>query len=362
MKIAIVTDLLTQLGGAEKVLEVLHEIYPEAPVYTLVYNEKETKGIFSACQIKTSFLQKIPLGIKKYRWYLFLMPKAIESFDFSDFEIVFSISSAFTKGVIVSGRTKSICYCLTPTRYLWSEPEEYLRNLRGLENLAKIFLPKILDRLRQWDLQAIKRPNFLIAISKFIDQRIKKYYHRQSDAIIYPPVEIDKFSISSKTENYFLVISRPRYYKRVDLAIQAFNKLKIPLKIIGMSKEEGRGLCREIKSNIEFLGYVSDEEKAKYLARCQAFIHPQEEDFGITAIESMASGRPVIAYQAGGALETVVDGLTGKFFGEQTWESLADTVIRFKSEEFDPEKIREHSKKFSKERFKEEIKNFIEKI
>lgn len=362
MRIALVTDFLTQLGGAEKVLEAVHEIWPEAPVYTLIYDEKTTRGQFLSYQIKTSFLQNFPLAKKYYRWFLPLMPIFIEKIDFTGYDFVFSICSAFAKGVIIRGKTKSICYLLTPTRYLWVEPKEYLKNLRGLENLAKFFLPKVLDYLRQWDLKAIKRPDKVIAISKFIKERIEKYYQRLPDAIIYPPVEVEKFFISRDLGNYFLIISRPRYYKRVDLVIQAFNRLKIPLKIIGISKKEGRKLFPKINKNIEFLGYLSEKEKANYLSHCLALIHPQEEDFGITAVEAMASGRPVIAYKAGGALETVIDNLTGKFFEEQTWEALADTVIRFKPEEFDPEKIRQHSKKFSKERFKEEIKNFIEKL
>lgn len=362
MKIAIVTDFLTQLGGAEKVLEVLHEIWPEAPIYTLVYNEKATRGQFSSYEIKTSFLQKIPLAKRYYRWFLPLMPKAIEKLDFYNYDLVFSVCSAFTKGVIVPAKTKSICYLLTPTRYLWVEPEEYLRNLRGLENLAKFFLPKVLDYLRQWDLQAIKRPNKIIAISQFIKKRIEKYYQCTPDSVIYPPVEVNKFFISQEIGNYFLIISRPRYYKRVDLVIQAFTKLKIPLKIIGMTKEEGRGLCRELKPNIEFLGYVSEKEKAEYLSRARAFIHPQEEDFGITAVEAMASGRPVIAYRAGGALETVIEGKTGVFFDEQNWESLADAVLRFDETKFDSQVIRHQAQKFSTQNFKKEIENFVQMV
>jgi len=358
MKIAIVTDFLTQLGGAEKVLEVVHEIWPEAPVYTLIYDQSLTRGIFSSYQIHTSFLQKIPLAKKYYRWFLPLMPKAIEKLDLNDYEIIFEICSSFSKGIIAK-KPKKICYLLTPTRYLWVEPEEYLRNLRGLENLAKIFLPKVLNQLRVWDLKAIKRPDYLIVISNFIKERTKKYYQREADAVIYSPVDIEKFYISKKIENYFLVISRPRYYKRIDLVVEAFNKIKIPLKIIGMSKKEGKKLCKKIEKNIEFLGYVSEEKKARYLSSCQALIHPQEEDLGLTAIEAMASGRPVIAYASGGALETVIDGETGVFFDEQNWESLADAVIRFRSEKFNPEKIREHSKKFSKEEFKKKIKDFV---
>jgi len=359
MKVALVTDFLTQLGGAEKVVEVLHELWPEAPVYTLVYDEVSTRGDFSEYQIKTSFLQKIPTIKKNYRWSLPLMPYAIEKLDFSEYDIVFSVASAFAKGVVTNKKTKSICYLLTPTRYLWSDKEEYTRNLRGLENLARPVLNLTLNKLRHWDLRAAKRPDVLVAISQFIKKRIEKYYQRTPEAVIYSPVEVDNFFISQKIKDYFVVVSRPRYYKRIDLIVNAFNHLKIPIKIIGMSKQEGRAMFSKINSNIEFLGYVSEKEKANYLSHARAFIHPQEEDFGITAVEAMASGRPVIAYRAGGALETVVEGKTGVFFDDQNWESLADAVLRFDESQFNPEKIRQHAQKFSKENFKKEITDLV---
>lgn len=362
MKIALVTDFLTQLGGAEKVIEVLHELWPEAPVYTLVYDEKSTRNEFSDYKIYTSCLQKIPLAKKFYRWFLPLMPGAIEKLDFRGYDIVFSVASAFAKGIVTRGKTKSICYLLTPTRYLWSDREEYTRNLRGIENAARPILNFTLNKLRQWDLRAAKRPDVLIAISQFIKKRIEKYYQRTPEAIIYPPVEVDKFFISKKIEDYFVVVSRPRYYKRIDLIINAFNHLKIPIKIIGMNKREGRALFSRIKNNVEFLGYISDEDKAKYLSSARAFIHPQEEDFGITAVESMAAGRPVIAYRGGGALETVVEGKTGVFFDDQNWQSLADAVLRFDENKFNPEKIRQHSLKFSTENFKKEIIELVNKV
>lgn len=362
MRIALVTDFLTQLGGAEKVLEVLHELWPEAPVYTLIYDEESTRGRFSNYQIHSSCLQKKPLAKKFYRWFLPLMPRAIEKFDFSGYDLVFSVASAFAKGVIVPEKCKSVCYLLTPTRYLWSDRQEYTRNLRGIENLARPAMNVVLKRLRQWDLRAAKRPDVLIAISQFIEKRIEKYYQRKPETVIYSPVETDRFFISPKIEDYFVVVSRPRYYKRIDLIIDAFNHLKMPIKIIGMSKQEGKVLFPKINNNIEFLGYVSDQAKAKYLSQARAFIHPQEEDFGLTAVESMASGRPVIAFRAGGALETVVEGKTGVFFDDQNWQSLADAVIRFDEKKFKPTEIRQHSLKFSKENFKKEIEELIKKI
>ncbi len=360
MKIALVHDFLTQLGGAEKVLEAFHEIYPEAPVYTLVYDKKATKGVFENWNIKTSYLQNLPLGIKKYKYYLLLMPSAIESFNFDDYDVVLSNCSAYSKGAIVKPNALSICYCLTPTRYLWSDTHTYVQEL-GQGGWLKKFLPIPLNYLRMWDKLAAERVDKFISISNFISKRIEKYYNRES-AVIYPPTDVNKYHISKELDKYFLIISRLRPYKRVELAMQAFYKLGIPLKVIGVGseKQDKERIQKFIKPNIELLGYVSEKEKINYLSRCQALIHPQEEDFGITPVEAMASGRPVIAYKSGGALETVIEGITGNFFEEQTWESLADAVINFKPENFNSEKIREHSLKFSKENFKKEVKEFIE--
>jgi len=355
MKVALIHDFLNQYGGAEKVLEALHEIWPEAPVYTLIYDKKLLKGQFENWEIRTSPIQNLPFGVKKYRWYLALMPVAIERFNLSQYDLVISDCSAYSKGVIIQPHTKHICYCHTPTRYLWSDSFEYIESLRRGEKLTRKILLPLLTYLRLWDQAAAQRPDFFITNSQFVNRRIKKYYRREA-TVIYPPVETEKFYLSHEIGNYFLLISRFRPYKRVDLVIQAFNQLKIPLKIIGSG--EGKALYKIAKSNIEFLGQVNEQEKAKYLANCQALIHPQEEDFGITAVEAMAAGRPVIAYQAGGVLESVIDGVTGKFFSEQTWESLAEAVIKFNPNQFEPEKIRAQALKFDKERFKNEIKEF----
>ncbi|MGC9048619.1 MAG: glycosyltransferase [Patescibacteria group bacterium] len=359
MKVALVHDFLTQYGGAEKVLEAFHEIWPEAPIYTLFYDKKAMGDKFQNWDIRVSPIQNLPLAVGYYRAYLALMPVAIERFDLRNYDLVVSDSSAYSKGVLIHGKTPHICYCHSPTRYLWSDAYEYLAGLRSLERLFKKFLPPLLTYLRNWDYLAAQRPDYFLTNSNFVVERIKKYYHRDS-VVIYPPVETEKFFISKEIGDYFLLVSRFRPYKKIDLAIKAFNKLKIPLKIIGSGEDK---TLRQIAGPyIEFVGSVSDEKKAEYLAHCQALIFPQEEDFGITAVEAMAAGRPVIAYKAGGALETVVEGLTGKFFEEQNWESLAEAVIKFRPEDFEPEKIRQHALKFSKERFKKEVKDFVQKV
>lgn len=358
MKVALVHDHLNQIGGAEKVLLVFKEIWPKAPIYTLLYYPQKTRGLFENFEIKESFIKKLPFSHKFFKFYLPLMPAAIEGLDLTDYDLIISDASAFAKGIIPKPSALHICYCHTPTRYLWSDTHSYVQNLNYSRLLKRILLI-ILNRLRSWDYQAAQRVDKFIANSHFVAQRIKKYYHRSSK-VIYPPVETDKYKISSDIRNYFLIIARLRPYKKVDLAIKAFNRLRIPLKIIGKGEEEKK-LRKMAKENIEFLGAVSEEEKVKYLSHCQALIYPQEEDFGITAVEAMASGRPVIAYKSGGALETIIEGKTGLFFEEQTWEDLANEVIKFNSKDFNPYEIKEHAQKFNPERFKKEIREFVVK-
>lgn len=358
MKVALVHDFLNQVGGAEKVLQVFHELFPRAPVFTLSYDREETGDIFDSLDIRTSFIQRLPGGIKHYKWYIALMPAAIEQFDLSSYDVVLSDCSAYAKGVVVRPDTLHICYCHSPTRYLWSDTHHYTEELRQ-PSIVKTLLPLFLNQIRTWDKLAAERVDKFITNSRNVARRIKKYYGRES-TVIYPPVEVNKFYVSDKIEDYYLIVSRLRPYKRVDLAIEAFNALEFPLKIIGTG-EEYKKLKKMAKKNIEFLGPLSDEEKRHYLAHCKAFIHPQEEDFGITAVEAMASGRPVIAYRKGGALETVKDGVTGEFFEDQTPWSLVDTVREFHPEKFDPKKIRQQALKFDISIFKKKIKDFIER-
>jgi glycosyltransferase involved in cell wall biosynthesis len=356
MKVALVHDLLVQYGGAEKVLKVLEEIYPEAPIFTLVFNERKMGRFFNDRKIKTSFLQNLPFGSSAYRWYLPLMPTATESYNLMDYDLVISSSSAFAKGAITSEQTLHLCYCHTPTRYLWTDTHQYIEGL-SYPNLIKKIIPLTLNRLRVWDYLSAKRPDYFIANSENVRRRIKKFYGRES-FVIQPPLEIENFKISKKVENYFLTGGRLVPYKKFDLTVIAFNRLGIPLKVFGTGPEEQK-LKKIAKANIEFLGFVSEKDLAKLYSQALAFIHPQVEDFGITAIEAMASGRPVIAYQVGGSLESVKEGETGLFFDEQSWEAIVDAILRFKPENFNPQAIREHAKNFDKENFKKRIKEFV---
>lgn len=357
MRIALVHDHLTQDGGAERVLRVFREIFPEAPIYTLVYDKKKMGKDFGGAKIKTSFIQDIPGGVKNFKWFLPLMPLATEKYELDNFDVVISNSSALSKGVLTRPETLHICYCHTPTRYLWTDTHLYLKELsRG--RLVKKIISLMLPRLRMWDRMAAERVDKFIANSKTVQKRISKYYGRESE-IIYPPVDVSKFSAAARTGNYYLAGGRLVPYKRFDLVVRAFNRLGISLKIFGEGPEEAK-LKKMAKPNVEFLGKVTDEVKKELYQKCLAFIHPQEEDFGLMVVETMASGRPVIAFAKGGALETVVDGRTGKFFADQSWESLAHTIIRFHPENYRPEEIRTHAAQFDAGNFKNRIRDYVE--
>lgn len=356
MRVALLHDHLYQAGGAERVLYALHRLFPDAPLYTLLYNERQLAG-FESCDIRTSFIQRLPLSASLFKWYLPLMPSATEELDLSDFDLVISSSSGFIKGALTGPRTLHISYCHTPTRYLWSDAHRYRRELRY--PLLKRAMPPLLNWLRTWDQIAAQRVNRYVANSRFVADRIRNYYGRDSE-VIYPPVDVDAYAPAARVGDYYLLVSRLRPYKRVDLAIRAFNKLHLPLKIIGVGEEYTR-LKSMARGNIEFLGSVSDAEKKKLMSEAIAFIHPQEEDFGMTAVESMAAGRPVIAYRAGGALETIVDGETGVLFPEQTWESLVDTILHFHPERYDTQRIRTHARRFSTDAFSQAMRALIER-
>ncbi|MFH0852928.1 MAG: glycosyltransferase [bacterium] len=356
MKVALIHEHLAQDGGAEKVLQSFQEMFPKAPTYTLVYNKFKANRSFLGKDIRTSFIQNLPFGVKKYQAYLPLMPTAIEQFDLTEYDLVLSSSSALSKGVITLPETLHICYCHSPTRYLWSDTHRYVQDL-PYNRLIKKLVPVLLNRIRIWDRLAADRVDVFLANSRAIQARIKKYYSRDS-TVIYPPVNVKTFSISPKIQNFYLIGGRLVAYKRYDLAVMAFNRLGIPLKIFGDGPEL-ENLKSLAKSNIEFLGKVSNDELKRLYRECVAFLHPQEEDFGITAIEAMASGRPVIAYASGGALETVIPGRTGELFDDQNWETLADTIVRWKPENYDTVSIRQHAMQFDTDVFKEKITSFI---
>ena len=355
MKIALVHDHLTQEGGAEQVLRVFQEIWPEAPTFTLLYDRERMKA-FAGRDIRTSFLQNVPGALRHYQWFLPLMPIATESYDLMDYDVVVSSSSALAKGVITRSNTLHVCYCHTPTRYLWSDTHRYVEELRYNRIIKKI-VPYFLSRLRVLDQLAAQRVDVFVANSKNVAERISKYYRRKSQ-IIHPPVDTNRFQVSKTVDRYFLTGGRLVAYKNFDITVRAFSRLGIPLKIFGEGPESKK-LKSLAKPNIEFVGRVDDATLAELYSQALAFVHPQIEDFGITAVESMASGRPVIAFAAGGAAETVVSGKTGTFFDEQSWEALADAVVRFKPEQFDPKVVRAYAEQFGIDRFKDQMRNLV---
>lgn len=350
MNIALVHDCLTSVEGSERVLLALKEIYPDAPIYTSVF-DKNRASEFSKFDVRPSVLQSMKF-LHKYRELLIpLTPFAFENINLSDFDLVISNTSFAAKGVILKPETVHICYCHTPTRYLWS-PEI---DPRGSGKMRS----KIQKKLKRWDLVASARPDFYIGNSNNISAKIKKFYGRNA-ITIYPPVDVELFKPGEEKDvkDYFLFVSRLVKHKKCDLVIEAFNKLNLPLKIIGRGPEKKR-LERMANKNVEFLNFLPDQELKKYYAEARAFIFAAEEDFGIVPVEAMASGRPVIAFGAGGAKETVVDGETGVFFYPQTAEALEQAVGKFSQMKFDSNKIRKQAEKFSKERFKKEFESKV---
>ncbi|MEI8361086.1 MAG: glycosyltransferase [bacterium] len=360
MKVALIHDHLAQDGGAEKVLQVFCDMYKEAPIYTLLYESENASKNYKNKRIETSIIQKMPGGVSHYRWYLPFMPMAVEFFDLRPYDVVISDASAFAKGVVTSTKTMHICYCHTPTRYLWSDTHQYINELNYNKYFKKV-ISLLLSFLRLWDFNAAQRVDYFIANSKFVAKRINKYYRRDSE-VIYPPVETSSFNISDKISDYFLVGGRLAPYKRIDLVIEAIKGTSHKLKIFGDGVDESRlKKMAEGCSNIEFLGRINNTQKADYYKNCLAFINPQEEDFGITVVEAQASGRPVIAYRSGGAVETVVEGITGEFFDHQSADDLSVILNKFETSKYDSQTIREHALKFSVENFKIKIEDFVKR-
>ncbi len=358
MKIAFVHDYLVQYGGAERVLEALTEIWPQAPIYTLIFNSKKVHYKFSNKNIRASFLQKIPFAKKYHRIFPVLMMPAIEQFNLDYYDIVISDSSSFAKNIVTGPDTLHICYCHTPMRYAWDDCQYYTQEF-NFPGWVKKATPFLMNYIRTWDYYSTNGVDYFIANSNFVRSRIKKYYRRTAE-VVNPPLNLENFFITPKEKlgNYFLLVGRMMKYKRMDLVIKAFNKLKLPLKVVGRGMEY-RNLKKISGSNIEFLGRVSDKKLAKLYSSAQAFIFPQEEDFGIVAIEALASGRPVIAYAAGDIKENVIDGKSGVLFQNQTEEDLIQAVKRYKKINFDSRFIRQQAERFDKKIFKEKIKDFV---
>ena len=358
MKVALVHDYLNQMGGAERVVLALHEIFPDAPLYTSIYDPKRVDAAFQKIDVRTTFMQKLPLVKKHHQPFLPLYPFAMERLDLRGYDLVLSSSSAFGKGVITRPETMHICYCHTPMRWCWNY-DEYVERER-LGRISRSVLPFLITGLRVWDQMSATRVDHFIANSPVVADRIQKYYRREA-VVIPPPVEASRFTYDPTIVpgEYFLIVSRFMPYKRIDLAIEACNRLQLPLVIIGSGRDENR-LKSIAGPTIRFTGRLSDEEVLYYYAHCRAFVLPGEEDFGITPLEAQASGRPVIAYGAGGALASVVEGVTGTFFQKQTPESLIATLASFNERMYDPQTIRNHALEFDKPRFHRRILQFIE--
>jgi len=358
-KIALVHYWLTGMRGGEKVVRSICDIYPGIDIYTLVYNEKKIADSIKKHKIHTSFIQRLPFSKKKYRFYLPFMPIAVEQFNLSEYDIVISSESGIAKGVLTKPETCHICYCHTPMRYIWNMYFDYLENEK-LGLFKRNFIRMYFNYLRLWDVVSSYRVDYFISNSYNVKKRILKYYKRDS-TVIYPPVDVDDFKFTPKKQDYYLVVSQLVSYKRIDLAVRAFNKIDRELIIIGEGPESKR-LKKIAGSNIKFIGWQSGKTLNEYYANARAFIFPGEEDFGITAVEAQASGTPVIGYGKGGLLETVINKETGFFFYEQKTEDLIEAVESFESNsvKFDSYKIRENSLKFSRKNFEKALKEFVE--
>lgn len=362
MKVALVHDFLNTWGGGEYVLKVLTKIWPKAPVFAITYKQEILDEFFPGVKVFPSYLQTRPGMPDKFKYYLASMPKAIESFDLRDYDLVISDSSSFAKGVLTKRPTKHICYLHTPTRYLWSDREEYLKNAPiPVPLIGRAIVKRIVKKLQRWDLEASKRPDVIIANSNYIAERTRTYYHRNPDHVLFPPVDSNRFKIMDGSKDYFLVVARSEPYKRTDLAIQAANQLGFKLKVVG-GGTKAKEFMEMAGSTVVFTGRVSNDELVELYANCRAFIFPPKEDAGITPLEAMSSGRPVIAYGEGGALESVVAGVTGEFFQEQTVDSLVSVLKHFDPNKYDPQKIRAHALKFDESIFKQRIKEIVESV
>jgi len=367
MKVALVHDWLTGMRGGEKCLEVLCELFPEAPLHTLLYKKGTVSETVSRMKIETSFIQKLPFALNHYQKYLPLFPTAIEQFDLTEYDLVISSSHCVAKGVITQPETCHICYCYTPMRYAWEMYYTYF-NKNNISPLVRWSIPFFMNYLRTWDEKSADRVDYFGAISENVRRRIQKHYRREAE-VIYPPADIDYFSLSKDAGDYFLVTSALVPYKKIDLAVLAFNQLNLPLLIIGEGAEKSR-LKKLAGGSIKFLDWQNPSELKKYYSGCKALIFPGEEDFGIVPVEAQACGKPVIAFGKGGVTESVKGVYpdqeltldhTGIFFYPQTKEALMDAVRRFESTRFDPEHIRANTIRFDRKIFKEKIKEFIER-
>ncbi|MFQ5830371.1 MAG: glycosyltransferase [Candidatus Methylomirabilia bacterium] len=363
MKVALVHDWLTGMRGGERCLEVFCELFPEADLFTLLHIRGSVSPVIERGRIVSSPLQRFPGAESRYRYFLPLFPWAAARFDLRGYDLVLSLSHCVAKGARVPPGALHICFCLTPMRYVWDRYQDYFGARAGWA--VRALMPPVAAALRQWDRTTSRRVHSFIAISRFVAERIAQYYGRESE-VIYPPVDVRRFHLSSETEDYYLVVSALTPYKRVDLAIEAANRLKVHLVVVGSGPEAAR-LRALAGPTVELLGWRPDEEVAELLARCRAVVFPSVEDFGIVPLEAMASGKPVVALGLGGVRETVVpldsgqEPPTGIFFPEQTVDSLIEAIRRFEANahRFEPKALRARAEAFDRPLFKERIAEFV---
>ncbi len=355
MKVALVHDYLFEQGGAENVFAVMAEMFPDAPIYTAIYNPDTVAPVFRARDVRTSFLQRITTDKRKAKALLPLYPMAFERMKLRGYDLVLSSSSSFAKG-IDAGDARHVCYCYSPPHFLW-QTDRYIEQVRQPVQRAAIHLATGLLRAR--DRRDADNVDLFIAISRLVQERIRRIYHRDA-AVIYPPIDIGEFHVAgpAQVEDYLLVVSRLLPNKRVDIVIDACNVLGLPLVVVGDGPDRAR-LVAMAGPTVTMRGRLPRPEVVDLLSRCRAFVFPGEEDFGLTPLEAMASGRPVVAYRAGGALETVVEGVTGTFFDRQTVESVVDALRAFDATRFAPGQLRAHAAAFDQTSFKEQLSEML---
>ncbi len=354
MRVALVHDYLNQYGGAERVLEALHQLYPDAPIFTSIYDADVMPDHYREWDIRTSFMQSLPGWRKHFRRYFLLYPSAFESFDLSDYDLIISSSSAYAKGIIPRPGAVHVCYCHTPMRFAWRTRDYVARE--QIAGLQGAILPFLLTFMRLWDVTTNARVDAFVANSREVAGRIRRYYGR-SATVIPPPVVLPP-TMPLPAGDFYLAGGRLIPYKRIELIVEAFTHLRLPLKIFGDGRDRAR-LERMARPNVEFLGWVDEPTRHELFARCRAFIFPGEEDFGITPLEAMAAGRPVIAYGAGGALETVIEGVTGRFFYEPSAAALAAAVAASHMDVYDPVAIRQYAEGFGLDLFLARMRDVI---
>ncbi len=359
MKVALIHDFLVKMGGAERVLKALADIYPDAPIYTLLYDETVCGKTFPAKRVKTSYLQKAPKFLRKRQKYLFpLMPRAIESFDLAGYDLVISSSNAFAHGVLTGSKAKHICYCHSPMRYAWDYAHEYIKE-QNAGPVKKYVIEKLMENVRMWDRVASDRVDIYIANSRHVKRRIKKYYRKNAE-VLYPPVETRHFTPNKVHQDYFLIVSALTPFKKIDLAVQLFNKIDKQLIVIG-SGAQYEYLKSIAGPTVHILGFKEDKVVHEYMENCRGFIITNEEDFGIAPVEAMCCGKPVLAYGKGGVLETVIPGETGEFFYEQTIESMEDGLGRLIVNEpkYNAEKIHNHARLYAHKNFADGFEKIV---